>query len=62
MALAVLNRVMAGGHSVAYRFRDTIPRAELVVIKNAGHVCNMERPEEFNAHVRRFCASSPATA
>jgi pimeloyl-ACP methyl ester carboxylesterase len=47
---------------VGAQFRDAIPRAELVVIENAGHVCNMERPEEFNAHVRRFCSSSPATA
>lgn len=40
---------------VAERFRDSIPHAELVVIRGAGHVSNMERPEEFDAQVRRFC-------
>lgn len=40
--------------SVAEQFRDAIPNAELAVLGNAGHVSNMEQPEEFNAHVRRF--------
>ena len=43
--------------SIAERFREAIPDAELVVIANAGHVSNMEQPEEFNAQVRRFCLS-----
>jgi pimeloyl-ACP methyl ester carboxylesterase len=47
---------------VGAQFRDAIPGAELVVIKNAGHLSNMERPEEFNAQVRRFCSPSPAMA
>ena len=30
------------------------PRSELVVIPGAGHVSNMERPDAFNAELRRF--------
>jgi pimeloyl-ACP methyl ester carboxylesterase len=44
--------------SIAERFRDAIPDAELVVIANAGHVSNMEQPEKFDARVRRFCLSN----
>lgn len=44
--------------SVAEQLREAIPGAELRVIPNAGHVSNMERPKEFNAHVRRFCLSN----
>jgi pimeloyl-ACP methyl ester carboxylesterase len=40
---------------VGLQFRDAVPGAELVVLERAGHVSNMERPHEFNAHVRRFC-------
>jgi pimeloyl-ACP methyl ester carboxylesterase len=43
--------------SVAEELRDAIPSAELVVIPGAGHMSNLERPEHFNAEVRRFCAS-----
>ncbi len=47
--------------SIANEFRDAIPNAELAVIANAGHVSNMEQPEVFTAHVRRFClATLPA--
>lgn len=41
--------------SVAEQFRSAIPSAELIVIPGAGHVSNMEQPETFHAHVRRFC-------
>jgi pimeloyl-ACP methyl ester carboxylesterase len=41
--------------AVAEQLRSTIPRAELAIITGAGHVSNMEQPEAFNAHVRRFC-------
>ncbi len=41
--------------SIAEQLRDAIPDAELAVINNAGHVSNMEQPDRFNAHVRRFC-------
>jgi pimeloyl-ACP methyl ester carboxylesterase len=41
--------------SVARQFQEAIPDAELVVIAGAGHVCNLEQPERFNAAVREFC-------
>jgi pimeloyl-ACP methyl ester carboxylesterase len=41
--------------AVAERFRSAIPRAELAVMPGAGHVSNMEQPQAFAAHVRRFC-------
>ena len=40
---------------VARQFERAIPDAHLVVIPGAGHVSNLERPEEFNAAVRGFC-------
>jgi pimeloyl-ACP methyl ester carboxylesterase len=40
---------------VAEQLHAAIPGAELAVIRNAGHVSNMEQPDAFNAHVRRFC-------
>jgi pimeloyl-ACP methyl ester carboxylesterase len=43
---------------VAATFEAAVPGAELRVIENAGHVSNMERPEEFTAHVRRFARSN----
>jgi pimeloyl-ACP methyl ester carboxylesterase len=39
---------------VARRFERPIPGAQLVVIPRAGHVSNLERPEEFNDGVREF--------
>jgi pimeloyl-ACP methyl ester carboxylesterase len=42
---------------VAEQFRAAIRGAKLVIIPNAGHLSNMEQPEEFNDHVRRFCLS-----
>jgi pimeloyl-ACP methyl ester carboxylesterase len=39
---------------IADQFHTAIAGAELVVIPEAGHVSNMEQPEAFNAHVRRF--------
>ncbi|OHB82245.1 MAG: hydrolase [Planctomycetes bacterium RBG_16_64_12] len=44
--------------SIAAQLRDAIPKAELAVIPNAGHVSNMEQPGGFNAQVRRFCLSN----
>jgi hypothetical protein len=41
---------------VLFRTRH-IPGAELAIIPEAGHLSNMEQPEVFNAHVRRFCLS-----
>ena len=43
---------------VGAQFRDAIAGAELVVLKDAGHVSNMERPQEFNRAVRDFCLRS----
>lgn len=40
--------------SVAEQFHAAISNSELEVIPGAGHVSNMEKPEEFNASVRRF--------
>jgi pimeloyl-ACP methyl ester carboxylesterase len=46
--------------SVAREFERAIPDARLVVIPEAGHVSNLEQPEQFNEAVRRFCrAQSP---
>lgn len=41
--------------SVAHRFRESIPGAELVVIPGCGHVSNLDQPERFNEAVRDFC-------
>jgi pimeloyl-ACP methyl ester carboxylesterase len=42
---------------VAEQFHAAIPGAELAIIPNAGHLSNMEQPDMFNEHVRRFCLS-----
>jgi pimeloyl-ACP methyl ester carboxylesterase len=47
--------------AVAERLRSLIRHAELAVIPRAGHVSNMERPGEFDAHVRRFCLEHSGT-
>jgi len=33
-----------------------VPNAELVVIPNAGHSCNLDQPGLFNQHVVDFLA------
>jgi len=46
--------------TVARQFAQAIPDAKLVVIPGAGHVSNLERPDQFNEAVREFCcAHSP---
>ena len=40
---------------VAEQFHTAIPGAKLATIPNAGHLSNMEQPDVFNEHVRRFC-------
>ncbi len=40
--------------SVAEQFHAAIPDSELRVIPGAGHISNMEKPDDFNASVRRF--------
>ncbi|HET7270149.1 MAG TPA: alpha/beta hydrolase [Rubrobacter sp.] len=44
--------------NIAEQFRDAIPNSELAIIEDAGHLSNMEQPEEFNAQVRQFCLSN----
>jgi pimeloyl-ACP methyl ester carboxylesterase len=43
--------------SVGQAMRDAIPGAQIVVIRGAGHLSNLERPHEFNDIVRDFCLS-----
>jgi pimeloyl-ACP methyl ester carboxylesterase len=43
--------------SVAHQFEQAIPKAQLVVISGAGHVSNLECPEEFNRALREFLRS-----
>jgi pimeloyl-ACP methyl ester carboxylesterase len=43
---------------VAERFPNAIPNAELRIVPAARHVSNMEQPDAFSAHVRRFLLSS----
>jgi pimeloyl-ACP methyl ester carboxylesterase len=45
--------------SLARQFEAAIPGGELVVIPEAGHVSNLERPEQFNDAVRGFCRAHP---
>jgi pimeloyl-ACP methyl ester carboxylesterase len=40
--------------SVAEQFHAAIPNSELRLIPGAGHVSNMEKPDDFNTNVRRF--------
>jgi pimeloyl-ACP methyl ester carboxylesterase len=54
--------IVVGAHDrltpphAAERIAAAIPGAELVVIEGAGHTSMLERPQEFNAHLRRFVA------
>jgi pimeloyl-ACP methyl ester carboxylesterase len=45
--------------SVARQFNEAIPETELVVIPGAGHVSHLERPEQLNEAVRKFCRAHP---
>ena len=40
---------------VAEQLHRSIPGSELAIIRSAGHVSNMEQPDAFNDHIRRFC-------
>jgi pimeloyl-ACP methyl ester carboxylesterase len=42
--------------AAAERIADSVPQAELVVLNDTGHIPMLERPEEFNALLRRFVA------
>jgi pimeloyl-ACP methyl ester carboxylesterase len=58
--VAVPTLVVCGGKDVraprpvAEHLHASIPGSTLVVLPDAGHVCNLEQPTEFNAAVRRF--------
>lgn len=41
--------------TVALQFEEAIADAELVVIKEAGHMSNLERPTWVNQVIRAFC-------
>lgn len=38
---------------------DALPKGELVIIEGAGHLSNVERPEQFNETVSRFLQNLP---
>ena len=44
--------------TVAEHLREAIAGSTLVVLPGAGHVCNIEAPDEFNSAVRRFLRDS----
>lgn len=44
---------------IAHEFEQAIPDATLVVLSGAGHVTNLDRPDEFNRVVREFCRRHP---
>ena len=48
--------------AVARQFEEAIPDTNLVVIEGAGHVSNLERPEQVNTAVREFCHAHPPPA
>jgi len=45
--------------NVAHQIHDAIPNSKLEIISGAGHVSNMEKPEQFNIIVKAFCLSIP---
>jgi pimeloyl-ACP methyl ester carboxylesterase len=44
---------------VARQFEESIPDVTLAVIERAGHMSNLERPEQVNLAVRQFCRAHP---
>ncbi len=46
---------------VAHRMAEAIPKCTLIDILGAGHMSNLERPDEFNAAVRSFLAVLQST-
>ena len=45
--------------SIAHQMLTAIPDAKLAIINGAGHVSNMESPDEFNKIVKDFCLEIP---
>jgi pimeloyl-ACP methyl ester carboxylesterase len=62
--ISVPTLVMTGEHDklippeVTRSLKEKIPGAELAIITKAGHMSNMENPEEFNFHMLRFMKKS----
>jgi 3-oxoadipate enol-lactonase len=58
--IAVPTLIMVGRHdavtppSASQAMKDKIPGSELHVIPGAGHLSNLENPEEFTTHLLRF--------
>ena len=48
--------------TVARQFEEAIPDTKLVVIQEAGHMSNLEQPQQVNAAVRAFCRAHPPRA
>lgn len=46
---------------IARDIQARIPKSKLVVIPAAGHLCNVEAPDRFNAEVRSFLSSDWAS-
>ena len=45
--------------NIAHQIHDAIPDSKLEIISGAGHISNMEKPEQFNKIVKDFCLSIP---
>jgi pimeloyl-ACP methyl ester carboxylesterase len=52
------DRDVRAPRAVAESLHASIPGSRLVVLPGAGHVCNAEAPDEFNAAVREFVRES----
>ena len=58
--IAVPTLILVGQHdaitppSAAHAMKEKIPNAELHLIPKAGHLSNLEQPEEFNQHLLNF--------
>jgi len=48
--------------AVAQALHAAIAGSQLVVLPDAGHVCNLEAPDEFNAAIRDFLHRAPPRA
>jgi pimeloyl-ACP methyl ester carboxylesterase len=46
--------------AVAEKLHEAISGSKLIVLPNAGHICNIEAPDEFNRAVRTFLRVSPS--
>ena len=44
---------------IARQFQKAIPRAQLCIIDGAGHLSQLEQPEQVNDAVRAFCRAHP---